>query len=399
MAGVPPTLTLTQPATAGDYTTPMTSTAESTAGGGTKSFVVDTNVLLHNPDALFVFEDNHVVVPFAVVEELDEFKRGNDDLARNARRCIHHLDKLRQTGRLTDGVRWGDADTKSGTVRIAIDQGDRPAAISKDTPDNRIIGVAYSLKTSGERAIFVSKDINARIKADALGLIAQDFEHRKVDADRLFRGHVEIDTTSDVIDELYEQRMLPLERLGDALRFSEADGTDYTHELSPNEFVVLKDANDESHSGLARRLADTNHLIPVSAPRKPVFGVMARNTEQTLALDLLLDDDVRLVTLTGGAGTGKTLMALAAGMMKVYQEERYDKLLVARPIVPMGKHHIALQTDTALHRKAQRHGGYVVGIDGFVFLEQTEQSGGVVGNRFAQALYLAIDHGSRATET
>jgi PhoH-like ATPase len=302
-----------------------------------KTFVVDTNVLLHNPDALFVFEENDVVVPFAVVEELDDFKRGNEDLARNARRCIRHLDRLRQSGSLTEGVTWGDNGQRTGKIRIAVVEGERPKPIAKETPDNRIIGVAYMLKEAGERAIFVSKDINARIKADALGLTAQDFEHRKVDADRLFTGHFDVEVAGDVIDELYEQRMLSLDRITEHLSYTEANGATYEHELSPNEFVVLKDVADESHSGLARRLADTDHLIPVSSPRKPVFGVMSRNTEQTLAMDLLLDDDIRLVTLTGGAGTGKTLLALAAGMSKVFQEERYDKLLVARPIVPMGK--------------------------------------------------------------
>ena len=319
----------------------MSETAESQTPNDVKTFVLDTNVLLHNPDALFVFEENDVVVPFAVVEELDDFKRGNEDLARNARRCIRHLDRLRLAGRLTEGVPWGEngAPTagRTGRVRVVVGDSGRPPAISADTPDNRIIGVAFALKDAGQRAIFVSKDINARIKADALGLTAQDFEFRKVDADRLFTGFFEVDTTGDVIDELYEQRMLPLEKITEQLSYTEADGSTYEHELSPNEFVVLKDLADDSHSGLARRLADTNHLIPISSPRKPVFGVMSRNTEQTLALDLLLDDDIRLVTLTGGAGTGKTLLALAAGMSKVFQEERYDKLLVARPIVPMGK--------------------------------------------------------------
>lgn len=303
---------------------------------GVKTFVLDTNILLYNPDALFVFEDNDVVIPFAVLEELDDFKSGNEDIARNARRCIRHLDRLRLTGTITEGVSWGEG-ANTGLVRVVTGDGNRPKAISKDSPDNRIIGVASSLMEAGEHAIFVSKDINARIKADALGVPAQDFEFRKIDADRLFTGHFELNTTGEVIDELYEQRMLPLDRISEQLSYTEADGTSFEHELSPNEFVILKDAGDDSHSGLARRLADTDHLIPVASPRKPVFGVMSRNTEQTLAMDLLLDDDVRLVTLTGGAGTGKTLIALAAGMSKVFQEERYDKLLVARPIVPMGK--------------------------------------------------------------
>jgi PhoH-like ATPase len=111
----------------------------------------------------------------------------------------------------------------------------------------------------------------------------------------------------------------------------------YRREVTSNQFVLLKDAADETHTGLARRLADTDHLIPINGPRKPVFGIMARNVHQTMALDLLLDDEIRLVTLLGGAGTGKTLMAVAAGMTKVFNEDRYEKLLVARPIMPLGR--------------------------------------------------------------
>ena len=101
--------------------------------------------------------------------------------------------------------------------------------------------------------------------------------------------------------------------------------------------MILRSAEDENHTGLGRRLADTDHLIPVMSQRKPTFGIMARNLQQTMALDLLLDDEVKMVTLLGSAGTGKTLLAIAAGMTKVFSEERYDKLLVARPIMPMGR--------------------------------------------------------------
>ena len=237
----------------------------SNAEAGVKTFVLDTNVLLYNPDALFVFEENDVVIPFAVAEELDDFKRGNEDLARNARRCIRHLDRLRGLGKLTEGVHWGD-NGSTGRVRIAVGEERRPPAIAKETPDNRIIGVAHQLIEEGLRAIFVSKDINARIKADALGIAAEDFEHRKVDADRLFTGFFELETSGDVIDELYEQRMLPLERIVEQLKYTEPDGSSFEHELSPNEFVVLKDVADDSHSGLARTV-DRSHAQPHTEPR------------------------------------------------------------------------------------------------------------------------------------
>ncbi len=326
--------------------------ATQAAKGGTpakqhKHFVLDTNVLLHNPNALFVFQEHEVVVPFTVVEELDKLKRQNDDIGRNARQCIRHLDRLRTRGRLIEGVPWGDngdgepirrSSGPTGSVRIDIFAGgDRPAVLREDTPDNAIIAVAWALHERDERAVFVSKDLNARIKSDSLGIRTEDFENQKVDADRLYTGYHELTISGDSIDELYAERMLHMDRVADALVDEKPDGSTVEREVLANEYLVLQDDEDEHHSGLARRLADTDHLIPVTGPRKPVFGIMARNVQQTMALDLLLDDEVKMITLLGAAGTGKTLLAVAAGMAKVFSEERYDKLLVARPIMPMGR--------------------------------------------------------------
>jgi PhoH-like ATPase len=313
-----------------------------------KHFVIDTNVLLHNPNAIFVFKEHHVVIPFAVIEELDAMKRKDDDLGRNAREVIRHLDRLRNRGRLTDGVPWGEAspsvgaassagDGASGTVRIDISEHTRPAVLDQDSPDNRIIAVAWHLHQSGVPAVFVSKDISARIKSDALGIPTEDFENAKVDAERLYTGFITVEVDGELIDELYKNRMLPLDRLREALGATTPTGERYTRELIANQFLVLKNADDEHHTGLARRLADTDHVIPATGPRKPVFGILARNLQQTMALDLLLDDEIRFITLLGSAGTGKTLFALAAGMSKVFTEERYEKLLCARPIMPLGR--------------------------------------------------------------
>lgn len=306
-----------------------------------KHFVVDTNVLLHNPNALFVFQDNHVVIPFPVIEELDAMKRRDDDVGRNARSTIRHLDTLRRHGALTEGVSLehieppADAGVspgpggRMGSVRIDVrEHHERPHVIESQSPDNRIIAVAWDLHRQGERAVFVSKDLAARIKSDSLGIRTEDFENQKVDAERLYAGHRSLTVPGALIDRLYAERMLPV---ADLEPYLSGSGT------IPNEFVILTDLEDPSHSGLGRRLADTDHLIPVANQKKPTFGILARNVQQTLALDLLLDERISLVTMMGAAGTGKTLLAIAAGMSQVFNEGRYDKLLVARPIMPMGR--------------------------------------------------------------
>lgn len=311
--------------------------------GRKKYFVLDTNVLLHNPDALFMFGDNQVVVPFTVIEELDGFKKATDDTGRNARQVIRHLDALRRRGKLSEGVHWNG---HGGSVRIELAErnGDAPGALKADTPDNRIIAVAYEHQRAGDRTVFISKDINARIKSDALGIPTQDFEAQKVDADRLYTGYRELDAAPELINALYDDKQIPLTRLREIVPPAAVHEDDMhaptapaADPVLPNQFVLLRDPADPSHTGLARRYGKSESIEPVTTGRRPVFGIVARNVQQTMAMDLLLDDSVRLITLLGAAGSGKTLLALAAGMMKTLNESRYDRLLVARPIMPMGR--------------------------------------------------------------
>ncbi len=284
-----------------------------------KTFVLDTNVLLHNSNALFMFADNHVVVPFQVLEEIDKFKSGTDDLGRNARAAIRHLDRLRDKYNLMEGVYIKET---GGTVRVMYDGNLKLAdGLHHDSPDNRIISCAMQLLKEGLRVVFITKDINCRIKSDALGLPAEDFEAQKVDFEHLYQGYRELSVPGRVIDKLFSEKQVTLDLPG----------------LIANEFVLLKDEADPAHTALARYRGDLAALLPVRQRRNPVFGIAPRNLQQVMALDLLLDDSVKLVSLIGAAGTGKTLLAIAAGMSKTLTDQTYQKLLVARPIMPMGR--------------------------------------------------------------
>ena len=287
-----------------------------------KHFVVDTNVLLHNPNALFLFADNEVIIPFDVIEELDKFKAGTDDLGRNARSAIRLLDTLRQQGNLADGV---PVPQTGGRIRVVLEEDQKLCpGLTANTADNRIICCALTLLQQGRHVVFISKDINARIKADALGLVAEDFEAQKVDFDHLYTGWRELHVPGKTIDRLFADKQLKPESLA-------------LTDLHLNEFVLLKDEQEGAHTALTRYRPEVNALTPVRPRRGPVFGILPRNLQQTMAFDLLLDDSVKLVSLIGSAGTGKTLMAVAAGMVKTLNDGLYQKLLCARPIMPLGR--------------------------------------------------------------
>ncbi|HEY0009285.1 MAG TPA: PhoH family protein, partial [Tepidisphaeraceae bacterium] len=286
----------------------------------TKSFVLDTNILLHNPNAMFMFADNEVIIPFDVLEELDKFKTGSDDLARSARSAIRSLDRLRGKGSLAEGVA---DDVSGGSVRVVV-EGDisQCPMLNVNSPDNRILCTAYTLAKAGRRVVFITKDINARIKADTMGIKAEDFEAVKVDFEHLYAGWREVKVSPDAIESLYAHKSLVL---------------DLPKPLVANEYVLLRDESNEEHTAVARFHIDTGTLTPLRPRRAPIFGIMPRNLQQQMALDLLLDDNVKLVSLIGSAGTGKTLLALAAGMQKVLNDQTYVKLLCARPIMPLGR--------------------------------------------------------------
>jgi len=282
-----------------------------------KFFVLDTNVLLHNSEAISSFSDNTVVLPMTVIEELDKFKKNNDELGRNARQVIRHLDRLRKQGNLGRGVTMENGGILRITVKKETIEG---TCMDLSVPDNRIIATAYNLQKSGKRVVFVSKDINVRLKADALEIDVEDFEKEKTDYDTLYTGWQQVDVPAKVIDRMYQQKIVTVDDV----------------DLSENECVLLVDAGNPKHTGLGRA-AGAHQLRSMNPAYESAWKVQPRSKEQRMALELLLDPEVALVTLIGQAGTGKTLLALAVGLTATLHDERYEKMLVSRPVIPLGR--------------------------------------------------------------
>ena len=286
-----------------------------------KHFVLDTNVLIHDPRACLQFADNEVVIPIFVLEEIDQFKKEASERGRNAREVARILDGFRASGaRLSEGAEL----PQGGKLRVASAARSVPTTLrDSQIADHLILMVALDVRDAnkGEPTIFVTKDVNLRIRADALGLKAMDFEGERIDIDELYTGMTELGVPGADVDTFYAQGTLPL--------------TETT--LKANQYVLLRDRDNPSHSALGRFDGAAKKLVQLRKLREGVWGIRPRNKEQHCALDLLLCDDVKLVTLVGKAGTGKTMLALAAGLQKVVEEQLYSKLLVSRPIFPLGR--------------------------------------------------------------
>ncbi|WP_305045676.1 PhoH family protein [Geoalkalibacter sp.] len=287
-----------------------------------KVYILDTNVLLHDPEALFKFEDNDVVVPITVIEEIDRFKKDQNETGRNARHVSRILDRMREGNRLTEGV---PLET-GGTLIVEIYQEEfirqLPPELRTERGDNRILAVAMQKKEQCDcPVVFVTKDTNLRIKADALGLAAEDYESDKVSIEDLYSGTAQVMLSKEQVDTFYGQGFLAL-----------------PDEYLPNQCLTLIDVGNPSHSAIGRYSKAQRKVVPLLRPPKEgLWGIHSRNREQQFAFDLLLNDDIQLVTLVGKAGTGKTLLAIAAGLHKVSDEGSYSRLLVSRPVFPLGK--------------------------------------------------------------
>ncbi|MDF2576580.1 MAG: PhoH-like family protein [Chlamydiales bacterium] len=281
-------------------------------------FVLDTTVLVYDPEALLKFPNSQVIIPMTVLEELDAIKKQPNEIGKNARQAIRLLDTIREQGQ--GDLHHGLKLQNGGMLKILTDS--QPIVVKglDSNPKNSKILIAAYLKVElKQRVIFVSKDIAARVKAHALGLEAEDYENLKHAFASLYRGFQIVQTEKKYIDLLYRDGKVHLPEL----------------KFNPNEYCYLQ--CPENSSLLARYDQASDALESVPQLHPAIWGIKALSTEQRCAIDLLLRDDIKLVTLLGAAGTGKTLMALACGLRKVFDEGFYNKILVSRPIVPLGK--------------------------------------------------------------
>lgn len=287
-----------------------------------KTFVLDTNVLLHDPNSLLAFTDNDVVIPIVVIEEIDRFKKEMTEVGRNAREVSRKLDRLREQAHLTEGVPTAGGGTLRIHLGVPIPR-DFPFMDGRESADIRILALAWELSRSRPPVVFITKDTNLRLKADAVGVLAEDYAERSIVPDTEWQGWREVGVAREALDRLFAEKSMPVADLG-------------FEDPGPNVGLLMRDLSDPQHTALARRRGAQSVVTPITLP-KTVSGIKPRNVEQKFALDLLLDKEVPLVCLVGKAGTGKTLLALAAGLMQTIEKPTYRRLVVARPIFPMGR--------------------------------------------------------------
>ena len=293
----------------------------------TKTLILDTNVYLTQVSSLFAFGKNNIAIPTIILDEIDKHKNRQDTAGFNARMMNRTLDNLRRKGSLFDGVSLGRG--KGKVFAAQYDPRYMPAGMTTSDSDNKIIAIALRLKLEGNEIAVVSRDLNMRVKCDAFGLECHDYQPQKVikSVEKLFDGTETLEVDDDFIDSFYQSEgglLLP----------------DQDKKLFPNQYVVLTGKSDPKKSAVCRFV---NYHTPLKKvyTYKDIWGLSANNKEQKFAMDLLFDKDIKIVSLTGQAGTGKTLIAAACGLEQVLNSSRsqggYDKLIITRPVQPLGR--------------------------------------------------------------
>ena len=291
-----------------------------------KIFILDTNVLIHDPEAMFSFDDNDVYLPIYVIEEIDKLKEYNDRVGKSARETSRNIEKLRKEEKNSNlSLLEGLKNSTGGTFRIVLGENDSvniQDSLNKNLTDNKIIGQALRIKNENKKrkVILVSKDMNVRIKANVLGMETVDYVKDQIDINQLYEGWKEIEISNDLFSLLEKAPIINWDLV-------------LKEEPKANELIRFKNSNKEI---LTIYKKEREKLEKQVFADTKVWGVFARNTEQKQAMELLMDERIKLVTLVGKAGTGKTLLAIATALEQVVERKLYKKIFIARPIVPMG---------------------------------------------------------------
>ncbi len=296
-----------------------------------KIYVLDTSVYLTDFSSLKAFDNNDIIIPLKVLEEIDKHKKRQDSVGSNARQIIRLFDELRERGSLYDGVTLDADNPESGKVYAkSYDPDVIPKDWSLSDPDNMIIGTALTEKNkSDSKVILVSRDINMRVKCDSVNLDTQDYFDSQVvqSIEHVYTGFCTYRVQDNVVDDFYNGEDVFIEQVPE-------------QELCVNQFIVLTSDRSEKKTAIAQFKGYSNPLKKLVTFKNEVWGVRPRNKEQNCALNLLMDPNISLVSLIGKAGSGKTLCAIAAGLQQTLEETRkplYSRLIVSRPVQPLGK--------------------------------------------------------------
>lgn len=283
-----------------------------------KIFILDTNVLIHDPKALFSFDGAHVGIPAVVLEELDQFKGEGTERGRNARETIRKLDELRQQGSLRDGVKLEN----EGLLQILFydETKIKKTPIIMSAGDNEILLTALSVQQDGYDVTFISKDLNARVKADAIGIKTEDYIKEHISEEKFYQGWMQISVPAVELKREFPTQLAQLAK--DKL-------------ITYNEFVLVESNNNPQNFRVFRYLGNEK-FKSISNPSLN-WPIQPRNSQQLMALELLLDPNIQFVCLFGPAGTGKTFLALLAGLHLLFVNKNYDRMIISRPVVPLGR--------------------------------------------------------------
>lgn len=290
-----------------------------------KIYILDTNVFLTNSNSIYEYKNNDIVIPLKVLDEIDKHKKRQDGVGLNARNTIRILDELRSKGNLHKGVR---IDKGLGILSVKGFNYDQvPIGCDMQSADNQIIATALSEQVANpkRKIILVTRDINMRVKCDSLEMLTEDYEPAKIieDQSELYVGYTEHLVDDQIVNRFYEGEEIYLD--------------DEQTKFQPNEFIMLVSSTNEKKTALAKFESKTTPIKKLVDYKKGVWGCRPRNKEQMFAFNMLMDPSIPIVTLIGAAGCGKTLLAIAAGLEQVLDQEQYKKLVVSRPVQPLGK--------------------------------------------------------------